>query len=56
MARILAIAQDLREQRSGPLIDPTADWVPPSLPPALTRPNGQSALNDDGPLYYDEGV
>jgi hypothetical protein len=54
MARILTIAQDLREQRGGPLIDVTAEWVPPGLPPLLTRPNGQPAPDDDGPLDYVE--
>jgi hypothetical protein len=40
--------------RSGPLIDPTVEWVPPGLPPSLTRPNGQPAPEDDGPLDYVE--
>lgn len=52
--RILAIAEDLREQRGGPLIDPTAEWVPPGLTPSLTRPNDEPAPEDDGPLYYVE--
>jgi hypothetical protein len=55
MARILAIAQDLREQRGGPLIDPTADWVPPGLPPSRSGPEGQpEPEEDDGVDYYVE--
>jgi hypothetical protein len=54
MARILAIAEDLREQRGGPLIDPTADWVPPGLPRLPSQPNGQPVPEDDGVYHYVE--
>jgi hypothetical protein len=52
MARILAIAMDLREQRGGPLIDPTAEWVPPGSPPLLSGPKGQPAPEEDDGVYH----
>jgi len=52
----LAIAEDLREQHGGPLIDPNAEWVPPGLPPSPTRNAQPEPEEDDGVYHYVERV